>query len=207
MLTKILSLDIMAVCSFRFKRILNLLRNVLLVVLTCFHSIVMSNPQVVDFSTKLSKNNIHKKKSEKPVVKIIQDAEKNKSIPTGLLRAIGEVESGLNPYAINHNGRSYFFKSSNEAMSFVRRLLQKGCTNFGVGCFQLHYKSHASKFSSIQVMLDPRANIDYAAKLLRQLYVNNGYTWETAVKRYHSRKERFNKIYYSKVVRKFGRSI
>ena len=153
---------------------------------------------------KKAKNTSNKKLS---ISEMIKQAESSKNIPSGLLRAIGLVESRLQPYAINYRGRGYFFKTKESALQFVNNLIKKGETNFGVGCFQLHYKSHANKFSSVSVMLDPIKNIEYAAKLLNRLYKAHGYKWSNAVKRYHSSRSDLNSVYYYKVVNKLGRTI
>ena len=158
------------------------------------------NKQSLNNKKKVNTNNMS-------IHSIIQQAESNKNIPSGLLRAIGLVESRLQPYAINYNGRGYFFNNKKSALQFVNNLIKKGETNFGVGCFQLHYKSHARKFPSVSVMLDPQKNIEYAAKLLNNLYKEHGYRWSNAVKRYHSSRSDLNNIYYYKVTRKLGRSI
>ena len=138
---------------------------------------------------------------------IIERTEAKKNIPSGLLKAIGKVESGLNPYAINYNGRGYFFNNKESALKFVNNLIRQGKTNFGIGCFQLHYPSHHNKFHSVSVMLDPAKNIEYAAKLLNRLYKEHGYNWTNAIKRYHSSDSYFNSKYYYKVIQKLGRAI
>ena len=141
------------------------------------------------------------------ITELIKQAESRKNIPSGLLRAIGMVESKLQPYVVNYRGRGYSFRNKNEATKFANGLIRRGETNFSVGCFQLHYKSHARKFSSVSAMFEPSQNIEYAAKLLNQLYRNNGYNWKNAVKRYHSNIDSCNNRYYSKIVIKLGRHL
>ncbi len=138
---------------------------------------------------------------------IIKQTESNKNIPSGLLKAIGKVESGLQPYAINYNGRGYLFSNKESALIFVNSLIKRGITNFSVGCFQLHYKSHRNKFSSVNSMFDPASNAEYAAKLLNRLYREGGNSWSNAIKRYHAGGSYRNSIYYSKIVRILGRTI
>ncbi len=147
------------------------------------------------------------KPKRQSINELIKQAESKQNIPSGLLRAIGLVESRLQPYAINYNGRGYFFKTKAEALKFVNDLIRKGETNFGVGCFQLHYKSHFNKFRSVNEMLDPARNVKYAASLLKHLYKYYNYQWSNAVRRYHSGDSYLNGIYYNKVMRKFGRFI
>ncbi|MBR1944094.1 MAG: transglycosylase SLT domain-containing protein [Alphaproteobacteria bacterium] len=138
---------------------------------------------------------------------LIAQAESKKNIPSGLLKAIGLVESKLQPYVINYHGRGYSFRNKSEATNFANNLIRQGKTNFSVGCFQLHYQSHAKQFKSVSAMLEPSKNIEYASKLLKQLYKNNGYKWSNAVKRYHSNIDSRNNIYYAKVTNKLGRYV
>ena len=95
---------------------------------------------------------------------IIKKVEQKRKLPTGLLTAIGKVESGLTPYVINHAGVSHRFSSEAKAVDFIKKLTKQGKRNFSVGCFQLHYKSHINKFKSDATMINPQKNIEYAAK-------------------------------------------
>ena len=54
-----------------------------------------------------------------------------------------------------------------------------------VGCMQVFTRYHADQFESAWDMLDPRNNVDYAARLLRRLYERYG-SWTRAVERYHA---------------------
>lgn len=164
-----------------------------------------NNKKITDNKKQIKAKNTYTKNSS--ISDIIKQTEIKTNLPSGLLRAIGLVESRLQPYAINYRGRGYFFNTKESALQFVNNLIRKGETNFGVGCFQLHYKSHAKKFSSVSVMLDPVKNIEYAAKLLNRLYKEHGYKWANAVKRYHSSRSDLNSVYYYKVMSKLGRTI
>lgn len=158
------------------------------------------------YDTKLGNNKIQikfKKHLSKnlSINEIIKRTELEKNIPSGLLNAIGQVESGLNPYTVNYRGKGYFFDSKKSALTFVNNLIKEGETNFSVGCFQLHYKSHANKLSANE-MLDPAKNIQYAAKLLSYLHERHG-GWGNAVRKYNSG----SSIYYNKIMKKLGRFI
>ncbi len=170
----------------------------------------------LDFQTPqkyISKNNIQCKKVKvtkwrpKTLKEIIRLMEKEYQIPENLLLSIARVETRMRPYAINYNGRGKIFNNINDAVAFAKYLIRKGCTNFSVGCFQLHYRSHARYFKSLEDMFNPEKNVRYAAKLLKKLYRLHGYNWKYAVKRYHSGYEISNCIYYTKIVNKLGRCI
>ena len=132
--------------------------------------------------------------------KLIYEKEKEYEIPKGTLRAMAVVESKVHPYAVNSQRKAHYFPSKQAAINFVNTSIAKGHRNMSVGCLQLHYNSHRNKFGSVCKMLDPSANVDYAAKLLKTLYNQYG-SWETAIKKYHAGKSSSNAIYYQKVMR------
>ena len=140
------------------------------------------------------------------ISQIVKNAEHTHNIRPGLLTAIGKVESSMKPYVINHRGRSLYFKNIAEASQHARKLIARGQNNFSVGCFQLHYKTHGKQFPSIEKMFEPSRNIEYAAKLLKKLYRQNG-TWKQAVGKYHSAKPHLSARYVLKVARKYGKQI
>ena len=129
------------------------------------------------------------------------------SIPVYLLSAISEIESGraINkrrmpwPWTINVGGKGHYFKRKSTAVKTVRRLMRSGKTNIDIGCMQVNYGYHGDQFSDISVMFDPRANVQYAAKLLRKLYDENK-SWSKAVAFYHSRRQSRGRNYVKKVL-------
>jgi soluble lytic murein transglycosylase-like protein len=128
---------------------------------------------------------------------IFQSQEEEKGLPQGLLQAISKVESNYSAYAINAKGRAYHFNSKEEAADFIRSLKNEGVRNINIGYMQLNYASHRSNFSSEEHMLDPQANIAYAAKLLKRLSSRHGV--EGAVKLYHSPHAHHHEPYKNKV--------
>jgi soluble lytic murein transglycosylase-like protein len=138
------------------------------------------------------------------IAKIIAAEEEKNGIPSGLLKAIVEVESGCNPYFVNTRGRSLRFKSKDEALKCINHMVRQGRLNLSIGCAQLHYKSHRNHFASVANMIDPKENIAFAAKILKKLYLKHG-NWRDATKRYHAAKPKYYTPYYRKVVKKYGR--
>ncbi len=142
--------------------------------------------------------------SEKSEIKkMIAKEEKSKGIPNGILNSIAAVESHHDAYAVNTSLKSHRFKTKEEAVKFINTSLCKGCKNISVGCLQLHYGTHKRNFSSLNDMLTPRNNVAYAATLLKALYDKYG-SWEMAIRKYHSGKSKYNKIYYTKVIRAYN---
>ncbi len=50
---------------------------------------------------------------------------------------------------------------------------------------QINHYYHGSHFSSVAEMFDPHANVDYAARFLRDLKAQEG-SWTLAAARYHA---------------------
>ena len=127
-------------------------------------------------------------------------------IPTQVMLAITRVETGRVldgelrpwPWAINADGQSHWFASGEDAATHVKEKISQGLTNIDLGCFQLNLRGHGAAFSSIEQMLDPLANADYAAKFL---VVNRERTgnWVDAVAAYHSSTPEHAAAYVEKI--------
>jgi soluble lytic murein transglycosylase-like protein len=50
---------------------------------------------------------------------------------------------------------------------------------------QINHYYHGERFSSVEAMLDPAQNVDYAARFLKELREREG-SWTMAVARYHA---------------------
>jgi soluble lytic murein transglycosylase-like protein len=138
----------------------------------------------------------------KAISRIIEKEEVKKEIPKGMLKAIADVESRFNPYAVNAQKKSYLLKTKKEATKLIQNFVNRGYTNISVGCLQIHYKTHKDHFSSIEAMLIPENNVAYAAALLKSLYKRYG-SWEKAIKMYHTSNPVHNKPYYQKVMKRY----
>lgn len=137
--------------------------------------------------------------SEKELSVLIANAEKKHQIPAGLLAAIAKTESRLKAYALNVGGKSVFPMSMSQAHGILEDKLNAGLTNIDVGVMQLNYRWHGGEFDSLEEMLIPERNINYAAKLLGSLYAQHG-TWHKAVRYYHSATPEHHRKYSRKVV-------
>lgn len=123
-------------------------------------------------------------------------AERAHGIPTGLLMAIAQVESGRWdprtgliqpwPWSINVGGQGYFLDSRLQAISYVEDLQRSGVASIDTGCLQVNLQQHPTAFRSVQEAFDPHANADYAARFLVRLYRETG-DWGIASGYYHSR--------------------
>lgn len=119
---------------------------------------------------------------------ILRAAERY-GVPAGILYSVGLTETGrkgsLHPYALNIAGRAVFARSAQEAEAAFENARRQGVKLIDLGCMQINHHYHADKFASVRQMLDPRANVDYAARFLVELH-NRHQTWSMAVARYHA---------------------
>jgi hypothetical protein len=124
------------------------------------------------------------------------------SVPEGVLHAISLTETGRMqngrlrpwPWAINREGKGHWFTNRAEALAFARQSVAEGRTSFDVGCFQINYRWHGDKFSSVESMFDPDTGANYAAKFLTGLRQETG-SWSAAAGAYHSRTPKFASKY------------
>lgn len=122
-------------------------------------------------------------------------AESALQLPSGLLRAIGRVESGRRdpetgrvapwPWTINANGQGRYFADAASAAQAVRELRAAGTTSIDVGCFQVNLFHHPQAFQTLEEAFDPATNATYAAAYLAGLRQKLG-GWDQAVAAYHS---------------------
>ncbi|HEY8611576.1 MAG TPA: lytic transglycosylase domain-containing protein [Roseomonas sp.] len=125
----------------------------------------------------------------------IASAEREYGLPSGLLAAIGRVESGRRdpatgetgpwPWTMNAEGAGKFFPGKTEAVAEARQLRAGGMRLIDVGCMQINLHHHPNAFSSIEEAFDPLANARYAARFLKELQATRG-DWMTSAGHYHS---------------------
>jgi soluble lytic murein transglycosylase-like protein len=119
---------------------------------------------------------------------ILRAAERY-GIPAGILYSVGLTETGrkgsLQPYALNIEGRAVFARSAHEALTAFENARSQGVKLIDLGCMQINHHYHSEKFDSVRQMLEPRANVDYAARFLVELHRRHE-TWSMAVARYHA---------------------
>lgn len=130
--------------------------------------------------------------------RLIAVQEQQNNIPSGLLLAIATVESGSEPYALNIQGKSVIGRNKTEAANLIHEALAKGITNIDVGVMQLNIRWHRENFGSIEEMLEPKKNIEYAASFLLTLYKKYG-DWHKAVRLYHSSTAEYHRKYSRKI--------
>lgn len=122
-----------------------------------------------------------------------QQAATRHGVPLDVLRAVALVETGRAragqwepwPWAIHSAGQGHWFDSRAEATAYAKGRLNAGYRNVDLGCFQINYRWHGEEFSSVEAMMDPAKNADYAARLLAAHKARLG-AWDLAAGAYHS---------------------
>lgn len=118
----------------------------------------------------------------------VLDAEKSLNIPRGLLLAVSLVESGQDgepkPLALNVAGHGIYATSVRQAVRDMHDAHGRLRTDVAVGCMQLSLGLHAHAFQPVSKMLDPAANVWFAARYLARLRRQTG-SWTAAVANYN----------------------
>jgi soluble lytic murein transglycosylase-like protein len=138
----------------------------------------------------------------------IKAAEASYKIPTGLLMAIGQTESGRRdpasgqiqpwPWTVNAAGRGRQFDNAAAAIDYVQSSIKEGITSIDTGCLQVNLQQHPLAFQNLEDAFDPKANASYAARFLVQLHAQSG-DWGQAVGDYHSKTSLLGQTYRSAV--------
>ncbi|MCC5956005.1 MAG: transglycosylase SLT domain-containing protein [Natronohydrobacter sp.] len=115
------------------------------------------------------------------------------NVPLDVLRAVALTETGRMrngrmepwPWALNMGGPGFWPDTRAAALTMARAQIDQGRRNIDLGCFQVNFRWHGQNFASLDDMIDPEKNADYAARLLSQHKSRLG-TWDAAAGAYHS---------------------
>lgn len=115
-------------------------------------------------------------------------------VPTEIIKAVctHESQSYYNgkrqpwPWTLNIGGKGLWFKTKYSAVAYAELELMDGTepVKLDVGMCQINWYWHGQGFASVGALMDPRANIQYAANHLKNL--KKGKSWEYAIGAYHS---------------------
>lgn len=119
-------------------------------------------------------------------------------VPVELMLAVGRVESGLSPFAINAAGIAHFAENAESAIAFVEAQRSAGVRSIDVGCGQVNLAWHPDAFADLESAFDPETNADYAAAFLSELHDRTG-TWRQAAAHYHSTTPALQDAYLARV--------
>lgn len=113
-----------------------------------------------------------------------EQAASHWGVPLDWTLAIAQVESGHNPWALNIEGRSYFFTSKEAALQAARKARRQG-KSFDSGIMQVNNQWLDRYGISLDAALDPEANILLGSWILAKAIEQHGQNWR-AVGAYHS---------------------
>lgn len=119
----------------------------------------------------------------------ISSAARKYRVPEGILYSVGLTETGkrgsLQPWSLNIEGKAVFAGSADDAIVTFEQARREGASLIDLGCMQINHRYHGDQFSGVAEMLNPKKNVEYAAKFLAQLHAKH-VTWTMAVARYHA---------------------
>ena len=135
-------------------------------------------------------------------------AQTRHDIPNNILLGIGLQEAGTRvnkqltvwPWAINAEGKGRLFNTKASAISWVAQQLNNGMRSIDVGCMQVNLRWHPNAFNSLAEGFHPKANVEYAARLLKKHYNETG-SWRIAAGRYHSKTPEKQQVYLKSLTR------
>lgn len=129
-------------------------------------------------------------------------------MPRNLIKAVSITESGRYvksakrriswPWTVNAEGKGYYFASKREAIRAVNEFRAQGMKSIDVGCMQINLKYHPDAFRNLEQAFEPKYNIGYAAKFLRDNYVK-ARSWKEAIGLYHNGFAELNRDYITLV--------
>ncbi len=105
-------------------------------------------------------------------------------VPVAWTRAIAEVESGNDAFALNIEGKSYHFATKEEALQAAENARKSG-SSFDTGVMQVNNQWLEQLNIPLSAALDPAANIWLGSWILSEEIRRHGQNW-MAVGHYHS---------------------
>ncbi|SIO32082.1 lytic transglycosylase domain-containing protein [Vannielia litorea] len=111
-----------------------------------------------------------------------REASASTGVPLSVLRAIMLTVSGRKseeglvpwPWTIGAGGERVWFETADDARAYAYQQIKRGEPALGLGCFQVDYARYGTRFASLEDMLTPRINAEFAAALLLGLHAETG---------------------------------
>jgi soluble lytic murein transglycosylase-like protein len=109
-------------------------------------------------------------------------------VPKALALAIASQESGMRPWAMNIAGRAILHATNEEALAISQAALRAGLS-FDIGVMQINAWWIRRFNLPLEVVLDPRGNVQVGIWIMAQEIKRHGLNWR-AVASYHTPLER-----------------
>lgn len=129
-------------------------------------------------------------------------------MPSNLIKAVAVTESGRYakaagrhvawPWTVNAKGKGYYFANKREAIKAVNEFRAQGIKSIDVGCMQINLMYHPEAFRNLEQAFEPKYNVGYAAKFLRDKYIQ-ARSWKEAIGLYHNGVAELNRGYIEQV--------
>lgn len=129
-------------------------------------------------------------------------------MPSNLIKAVAITESGKYakaagrpvawPWTVNAKGKGYHYANKREAIKAVNEFRAQGVKSIDVGCMQVNLMYHPEAFRNLEQAFEPKYNVGYAAKFLKDKYAQAG-SWKEAVGLYHNGVTELNRGYIEQV--------
>ncbi|MCO6384779.1 hypothetical protein GTH22_18780 [Oceanicola sp. 502str15] len=111
-----------------------------------------------------------------------REASEKSGVPLSVLRAIMLTVSGRKsddglvpwPWTVGAEGQRVWFETADDARAYAYQQIKSGHPALGLGCFQVDYAKYGPQFASLEDMLTPRVNAEFAASLLTSLQAQTG---------------------------------
>jgi cytosine/adenosine deaminase-related metal-dependent hydrolase len=117
--------------------------------------------------------------------------------PEWLVRAIIQIESKGNPYAVHVGGKAHYPETKEEALRLIAEAVKTGA-GFDIGLMQVN-RFWLEKYGiPPESLLDPDMNKKWGTAILADEIARHGLTW-TAVGRYHSPDTERGRLYAWKI--------
>lgn len=127
------------------------------------------------------------------------DAAHRAGVSVELVVAIAGAESGYHPWALDIDGRQVYCRSRDEAEQTLAGLDDDANVDVGLMQINLRFWRHRLKVSKFD-LLDPRTNLMYGARILKEGLGRNGSIWRR-ISNYHAgsadERDRYNQQVYS----------
>jgi soluble lytic murein transglycosylase-like protein len=136
---------------------------------------------------------------------MFREAAQVADVPATLTRAIAKVESGLNPWALNIEGKSFVFFNKEQVIEKAK-VAQAAGQSFDSGVMQVNNRWLSKWRIPLEEAFDPATNIQLGSRILKQEIDRYGLTWN-AIGAYHSQNKARQQNYIAKVKAALGPSI
>lgn len=115
------------------------------------------------------------------------------SVPAWFLYGIALQESKIlfgrralpYPWTLNVKGQGKRYNTYEEALVALKWFVSNGLTSVDIGCMQVNWRWHGARLQTLERALEPYANIDAGAQILRAEYAVTRDWFKTAMQ-YHA---------------------